>query len=182
MKKETSEQFRQVSLECERIFLDKMSDYGSAWRVFRTSSLTDQIYIKANRIRTIQTKGNHLVDEGIVGEFQGIFNYAVMAIIQFRIGTAEKPDLDINKAIELYRKIVSDAHELMSRKNHDYDEAWRNMRVSSLTDIILVKLLRIKQIEDNQGSTKVSEGIDANFFDIMNYAVFALILLKSRID
>lgn len=177
MNEHTAEQFKAVTSLCQQVFLDKMSDYGPAWRILRTSSLTDQIYIKANRIRTIQTKPTQLVNEGVEGEFQGIVNYAVMAIIQLRKGVTDKPDLKADEALSLYRSTMEEAFGLMTRKNHDYDEVWRKMRVSSLTDIILMKLLRIKQIEDNLGNTLVSEGIDANFFDIINYAVFALILL-----
>jgi hypothetical protein len=170
-------QYKQVIEKCMQIFEAKMKDYGPAWRILRTSSLTDQIYIKANRIRSIQTKNLKMVDEGIEDEFVGIINYAAMAIIQLEKGAADKPDMDAKQASQLFEQTLGQALELMQRKNHDYDEAWRNMRVSSLTDIILMKLLRVKQIEDNQGNTIISEGIDANFFDIINYAVFALILL-----
>jgi hypothetical protein len=169
-------QYKQVAEQCKKVFNAKMKDYGPAWRILRTSSLTDQIYIKANRIRSIQTKQQRLVDEGMEDEFIGIVNYAVIALIQLECGVAEKPDMDALQALEIYEKTLQKAIDLMMRKNHDYDEAWRNMRLSSLTDIILMKLLRIKQIEDNDGYTLMSEGIDANFFDIINYAVFALIL------
>lgn len=155
-----------------------MKDYGTAWRILRVSSLTDQIYIKANRIRSIQTKNVRMVDEGVENEFIGIVNYSAMAIIQLRKGVSENADLSTDEAPKLFEEVLNEAFELMNKKNHDYDEAWRNMRVSSLTDIILMKLLRIKQIEDNQGSTVISEGIDANFFDIINYGIFALILLN----
>ena len=155
-----------------------MKDYGFAWRVLRTSSLTDQIYIKANRIRSIERKGVSRVGEGSMPEFIGIVNYSVMALIQFDLGVAEEDDMDDEQGLELYNKYIYAARDLMLNKNHDYDEAWRNMRVSSLTDIILMKLLRIKQIEDNDGKTSVSEGLDANYYDIINYAVFALIQLE----
>ncbi len=176
----TSEEFQQIIKACRSVFELKMADYGTAWRILRVSSLTDQIYIKANRIRSIQTKSIQLVDEGIENEFVGIINYSAMAIIQLRRGFAENADLTNEQAPEIFEGVLQEAYQLMNRKNHDYDEVWRRMRVSSLTDIILMKLLRIKQIEDNQGSTIVSEGIDANYFDIINYAVFALILLSYK--
>jgi hypothetical protein len=155
-----------------------MKDYGFAWRILRTPSLTDQIYIKANRIRSIESKGESKVNEGNVPEFIGIINYSVMALVQLEKGVAEEDDLDEETGLKLYNKYLEDAKKLMLDKNHDYDEAWRNMRISSLTDIILMKLLRIKQIEDNEGQTLVSEGLDANYFDIINYAVFALIQIE----
>lgn len=173
----TSKQFEEVIGHCREVFENKQKDYGTAWRVLRTTSLTDQIYIKANRIRSIQVKGNQKVDEGVVPEFIGIVNYSVMAIIQLEMGIAEEADLTAEQALEKYNSYIYEARDLMLNKNHDYDEAWRNMRVSSLDDIILMKLLRIKQIEDNAGKTLVSEGLDANYFDIINYAVFALIKL-----
>lgn len=173
----TTEQYDIIIEFCKEIFEKKMKDYGSAWRILRTSSLTDQIYIKANRIRSIQQKGVHKIDEGIWPEFIGIINYSVMALIQLQIGDDENYSLSNDEADELYKKYFYQSKELMENKNHDYSEAWRNMRVSSLTDIILMKLLRIKQIEDNQGKTFISEGVDANYFDIINYAVFALIKL-----
>ena len=177
MNKKTSQQFEEVIRHCKKVFEDKQKDYGTAWRVLRTTSLTDQIYIKANRIRSIQIKGSRKVDEGVIPEFIGIVNYSVMAIIQLELGIAEEADLNAEQATEKYTKYIYKARDLMLNKNHDYDEAWRNMRVSSLDDIILMKLLRIKQIEDNEGKTIVSEGLDANYFDIINYAIFALIKL-----
>lgn len=177
---DTNHQFKAVAEACRKIFEAKLTDYGAAWRILRVSSLTDQIYIKANRIRSLQLKSQQMINEGIEDEFIGIVNYAAIAIIQLQEGFAESPDITAQQAIEKYDGIVSEAFNLMNRKNHDYDEAWRNMRVSSLTDIILMKLLRVKQIENNEGSTLVSEGIDANYFDIINYAVFALILLKFK--
>jgi hypothetical protein len=173
----TSQQFDTVVGICREVFLKKMQDYGTAWRILRTPSLTDQIYIKANRIRSIEEKGVQKVKEGIIPEFTGIVNYSVMALIQLELGTSEDPELNSGSVKELYNKYLLAAKSLMEDKNHDYGEAWRNMRLSSLTDIILMKLLRIKQIEDHQGQTFVSEGLDANYFDIINYSVFALIKL-----
>lgn len=178
MKMDTAKQFEEIAAYCRSIFADKQKDYGTAWRILRTSSLTDQIYIKANRIRSIQTKRTQKVNEGVLPEFVGIVNYAIMALIQLELGVAETADLDNSQVAALYDKYLYEARDLMLNKNHDYDEAWRNMRVSSLDDIILMKLLRIKQIENNMGKTLVSEGLDANYFDIVNYAVFALIKLK----
>jgi len=175
MSEKTTSQFEVVAKHCRDIFVKKQKDYGAAWRILRTSSLTDQIYIKANRIRSIQTKGEQKVDEGIIPEFTGIINYSVMALIQLELGMTDEPDLDADQTLRLYDKYLNAARDLMFDKNHDYDEAWRNMRVSSLDDIILMKLLRVKQIEDNLGKTLVSEGLDANYYDIINYAVFALI-------
>lgn len=177
MKKDTSEQFNQIIEQCQSVFEAKQKDYGTAWRILRLASLTDQIYIKANRIRSIQVKGDQRIEEGIVPEFIGIVNYSVMALIQLEKGVAEKADLSATEAVTLFQSHLFSARDLMMDKNHDYDEAWRNMRISSLTDIVLMKLLRIKQIEDNQGKTLVSEGLDANYHDIINYSVFALIKL-----
>jgi hypothetical protein len=177
MSQHTAQQFEEVIKTCKEVFENKQKDYGSAWRILRTPSLTDQIYIKANRIRSIQKKGAQKVNEGVVPEFVGIVNYSVMALIQLELGVAEEADLDNKTVLDLYMKYLHEARDLMLNKNHDYDEAWRNMRVSSLDDIILMKLLRIKQIENNAGKTIVSEGLDANYFDIINYAVFALIKL-----
>ncbi len=171
----TSQQFDFVVEKCREVFLKKMQDYGTAWRILRTPSLTDQIYIKANRIRSIEEKGVQKVNEGIIPEFIGIVNYSVMALIQLELGAADEPGLNSEAIKTLYEKYLTSAKSLMEDKNHDYGEAWRNMRISSLTDIILMKLLRIKQIEDHEGKTFVSEGVDANYFDIINYSVFALI-------
>ena len=157
-----------------------MKDYGSAWRVLRLSSLTDQIFIKAQRIRSLQTKNVRKVDESENSEFIGIVNYAIISLIQIDLGVVENPDLDLQKALEYYDKHLQITKNLMKNKNHDYGEAWRDMRVSSLTDLIIQKILRIKQIEDNQGKTLVSEGIDANYQDMINYSVFALILLDHK--
>jgi len=177
----TSSQFDKIEKICFDIFSKKAVDYGTAWRILRTSSLTDQIYIKAQRIRSIQEKGVAKVDEGVVAEFIGIINYSVMALIQMEIGIADSFEGMISdvEATNLYLKYIHNAKTLMLNKNHDYGEAWRNMRVESLTDIILMKLLRIKQIEENNGLTIVSEGLDANYYDIINYAVFALIKLET---
>lgn len=176
----TSAQYDQVIQACKSVFLNKMKDYGSAWRILRTTSLTDQIYIKANRIRSITEKGTSRVNEGIKPEFIGIINYSVMALIQLELGTSEDIHMDAGEAEKLYEKYFQEAKSLMEDKNHDYGEAWRNMRVSSLNDIILMKLLRVKQIEDNDGITTVSEGLDANYNDIINYAAFALIKLAQE--
>ena len=155
-----------------------MKDYGSAWRILRPSSITDQIYIKANRIRNIQITGVKKVDEGFKPEFIGIVNYSVMALIQLELGSKEDISMKPKEALELYNKHIKAAMSLMTDKNHDYGEAWRNMRISSITDIILMKLLRIKEIEDHEGKTFVSEGLEANYSDIINYAIFALIQLE----
>ena len=174
----TNEQFEQVKQMCLEIFTKKMHDYGSAWRILRTTSLTDQIYIKAQRIRSIQDKGKQKIDEGLTPEFIGIVNYSLTALIQLELGHANQPDMNLEQALERYNYYYDKAKSLMQDKNHDYGEAWREMRVSSLADIILMKLMRVKQIEDNQGKTTISEGIDASFYDIINYAVFALIKLE----
>ncbi|MBT8184619.1 MAG: DUF1599 domain-containing protein [Eudoraea sp.] len=179
---QTSEQFNAVIAVCRDLFLKKMKDYGSAWRILRLPSLTDQIYIKAQRIRSLQEKEVRKVDEGERSEFIGIINYAIMALIQLEKGVAEEPDLDLEEAIADYDRQVGIAKSLMEDKNHDYGEAWRDMRVSSLTDLIIQKLLRVKQMEDNKGKTLVSEGIDANYQDIINYAAFALIHLEESTE
>jgi hypothetical protein len=167
-----------ASAKCKDIFIKKMKDYGCAWRILRLSSLTDQIFIKAQRIRSIEMKGSQKVGEDIRNEFVGIVNYSIIALIQLEKGIAEQPDMQNEEIQELYEKYYTESKELMKSKNHDYGEAWRDMRVSSLTDLILQKLLRVKQIEDNQGKTLISEGIDANYFDMINYAIFALIKLN----
>ena len=175
---QTSKQYNEVIEKCRSLYINKLKDYGSAWRILRLPSLTDQIFIKAQRIRQLQQNSTRKVDEGEVSEFIGIINYSVMALIQLEKGVVEQPDLSIDEAIELYDKHVAITKQLMEDKNHDYGEAWRDMRVSSLTDLVLQKLLRVKQIEDNKGKTIVSEGIDANYQDMVNYAVFALIHLN----
>jgi hypothetical protein len=175
---QTSKQYDAVIEKCRSLYINKLQDYGCAWRILRLPSLTDQIFIKAQRIRQLQENLTRKVEEGEVSEFMGIVNYSVMALIQLEKGVAEQPDLSAEEAINLYDKHVAITKSLMEDKNHDYGEAWRDMRVSSLTDLILQKLLRVKQIEDNKGKTIVSEGIDANYQDMINYAVFALIHLK----
>lgn len=169
-------EFTNVITNCREIFTAKTKDYGTAWRILRTTSLTDQLFIKANRIKTIQETGVNQVGESIEGEFKAIVNYCVIALIQIKETDLVELELDLNQATLLYDRYMNSAIELMKRKNHDYGEAWRDMRVSSLTDLILMKILRIKQIEDNNGQTSISEGIDANYYDMLNYAVFALIL------
>jgi hypothetical protein len=176
--KNTSQEYDKVISVCQDLFKKKMTDYGSAWRILRLPSLTDQIFIKAQRIRSLQENEVRKVDEDETGEFIGIINYCIMALIQLELGVADQPDLRVAKAVELYEAKIALTKQLMEDKNHDYGEAWRDMRVSSLTDLILQKLLRVKQIEDNQGKTIVSEGIDANYQDMINYSVFALILMK----
>ena len=179
MMNRTIEEFNHAIAECKEVFATKMKDYGTAWRILRTPSLTDQIYIKANRIRSIEQKGTQKISEGIKPEFIGIVNYSVMALIQQEMGAEGDLELTEEEANELYDRHISTASDLMLNKNHDYDEAWRNMRISSLTDIILMKVIRIKQIEDKAGVTLVSEGVDANYRDIINYALFALIKLDA---
>ncbi|MEC8617819.1 MAG: DUF1599 domain-containing protein [Bacteroidota bacterium] len=176
---DTSLQFDTVVSKCTEIFKKKTIDYGTAWRILRSSSLTDQIFIKANRIRTIQETGSSKVNEGVEPEFIGIVNYCVMALIQLDLEKDNRLELPADEVISHYQKKIQEAKDLMMAKNHDYGEAWRDMRVSSLTDLILMKILRVKQIEDNKGKTIISEGIDANYFDMLNYSVFALIHLNN---
>ena len=171
----TSKEFDVIINKCSNLFLDKMKDYGTAWRILRTTSLTDQIFIKAQRIRTLEVNKSSRVDEGIVPEYIGIINYCVMAIIQLELGSAMNEESDQHLIAKLHTKYLQTAKDLMANKNHDYGEAWREMRVSSLTDLILMKLLRVKSIEDNQGKTIVSEGLDANYLDMINYSIFAMI-------
>jgi hypothetical protein len=175
---QTNIEYSDVINVCRDIFIKKTTDYGTAWRILRPSSLTDQLFIKAQRIRTIQETGQNKVGERIEDEFVAIVNYCIMALIQLKETTLKEQELAPEQALNLYNKYAEEAFQLMSKKNHDYGEAWREMRVSSLTDLILMKILRVKQIEDNSGSTLISEGIDANYFDMLNYAVFALIHLK----
>ena len=174
----TSIQYDEVTSICKDLFIKKMSDYGSAWRILRLTSLTDQIFIKAQRIRGLQINKERKVDEGQVSEFIGIINYSIMSLIQIEKGVVDSPDLNLEQATKLYDHHLSITKSLMENKNHDYGEAWRDMRVSSLTDLIMQKILRIKQIENNKGKTLVSEGIDANYQDMINYSVFALIHLQ----
>jgi hypothetical protein len=177
---DTSQQYDSIIDTCRTLFINKTKDYGSAWRILRLPSLTDQIFIKAQRIRGLQENKERKVDEGETSEFIGIINYSIMALIQLDRGVVEKPDLNADQSLKLYDEKISLTKQLMQDKNHDYGEAWRDMRVSSLTDLILQKLLRVKQIEDNKGKTIVSEGIDANYQDMINYAVFALIHLNEE--
>jgi len=177
---DTSKQYDAVIKTCRNLFINKMTDYGSAWRILRLPSLTDQIFIKAQRIRGLQQNDVRKVDEGEQSEFIGIINYCIMALIQLEKGVVEQPDLEVEEATALYDAQVKATKQLMQDKNHDYGEAWRDMRVSSLTDLILQKLLRVKQIEDNSGKTIVSEGIDANYQDMINYAIFAMIHLTEQ--
>ena len=175
----TEAQFRAVMKECREVFVKKLHDYGAAWRILRIPSLTDQLYIKANRIRSLELKGESKVGEGIRPEFIAIVNYSIIGLIQLEHGIAEKPDdMTTEEAIAEYDRLAEDSLQLMLRKNHDYDEAWRGMRVSSYTDLILTKIERIKEIENLGGETLVSEGIDANYLDIINYAVFGVIKLS----
>jgi hypothetical protein len=162
------------------LFAAKLKDYGASWRIFRLPSVTDQIFIKANRIRQFQESGVMKIDEGILDEFIGIINYSIIALIQLELGVAkdDKDKLELEKALELYDKYSQNAKSLMENKNHDYSEAWRSMRVSSIVDLILVKIMRLKNIEDNYGKVVVSEGEDANYYDIINYGVFASIKIQ----
>jgi len=174
----TQKEYQEIVSQCRSLFEKKMKDYGAAWRILRLPSLTDQIFIKAQRIRSLQMQTTRKVDEGEVSEFIGIVNYSVMALIQIKLGVSEQVNMNLEVALKEYDEQIQIIFELMLNKNHDYGEAWRDMRVSSLTDLILQKLLRVKQIEENQGKTLVSEGIDANYHDMVNYAIFALIHLK----
>ena len=175
---DTNAQFDAVAAQCRSVFSKKLHDYGAAWRILRPQSVTDQIFIKANRIRSLETKGNAKVDEGIRPEFMGIVNYGVVGLIQLELGSADQVDLSVEESMNLYDQKITQAKSLMLDKNHDYDEAWRSMRIPSYTDLILMKLHRTKQIEDLGGITLVSEGIDANYLDMMNYALFGLIRME----
>lgn len=182
LQKDNALPYDTVLRECRELFKKKFDDYGASWRVMRPTSLTDQIFIKAQRIRSIQEKGEHFVDEGIRNEFVGIVNYGIMGLVQLEHGYAADPETDKNKMMACYDEYATRARELMLRKNHDYGEAWRSMRISSLADIILQKIFRTKQIEDNRGKVSVSEGIDANYLDMVNYALFALIRIDEGED
>lgn len=177
MEEQTVGEYKQVIEACKDIFLKKTKDYGTAWRILRLPSITDQIFIKAKRIQSIQNKGNQKVEDGITGEFIGIINYCIIALIQMELGENDPFELGAEVLEPLYDEKVKTTFDLLMDKNHDYGEAWRDMRVSSMTDIILMKLLRVKQIEDNQGVTIISEGIDANYQDMINYSIFCLILM-----
>ena len=173
----TNRQFEQTVAECRALFEKKLHDYGASWRILRPSSLTDQLFIKAKRIRSLEIKKESLVGEGIRPEFIALINYGIVGLIQLSNGFSDTVDISVEEALTLYDQYAQEALELMKRKNHDYDEAWRGMRVSSYTDLILTKIERIKEIENHSGKTLVSEGIDANYRDIINYAVFGLIKL-----
>lgn len=176
----TKQQFEQVIGECRALYATKLKDYGASWRIMRPQSITDQIFIKANRIRSLETKAEHRIDEGIRPEFVAIVNYGIMGLIQLEQGFADKADLSAEAALALYDKHMTITKELMYAKNHDYDEAWRSMRTTSYTDLILMKLYRTKEIEDHCGKTIISEGIDANYMDMVNYALFGLIKLSDE--
>ncbi|MDD3507953.1 MAG: DUF1599 domain-containing protein [Parabacteroides sp.] len=175
---DTIAQFEKVIALCRDLFQKKLVDYGPSWRIMRPQSITDQIFIKANRIRSLELKGVSMVDEGIKPEFIGIVNYGVIGLIQLAKGFADTTDMTSEEAMGLYDKYITETKELMYAKNHDYDEAWRSMRISSYTDLILMKIYRTKQIESHNGKTIVSEGIDANYMDMINYAIFGLIKLE----
>lgn len=174
----TNKQFDEVTAICKKVFADKLQDYGASWRILRPTSVTDQIFIKAKRIRTLEIKKESKVDEGIFSEFIGIVNYGLIGLIQLELGYSDTVDISTDKAIEMYDKYLKFTVSLMNAKNHDYDEAWRLMRPTSYTDFILSKVHRTKQIEDNKGVTLVSEGVDANYMDMVNYALFGLIRIE----
>ena len=178
--KETRQQYNHIINICQDLFIKKMKDYGVAWRILRPSSLTDQIFIKAQRIRSIEMKGVMKVKEDSRSEYIGIINYCIMALIQLERGISEKDDMSPEETLNLYLEKFNCAKSLMQNKNHDYDEAWRSMRITSITDLILMKIKRTKQIEDHAGKTIISEGVDANYLDMINYAVFALILMEEQ--
>ncbi len=175
---DTSSQYDKATAVCKDIFLKKMSDYGTAWRNLRLASLTDQIFIKAQRIKSIEEKGNQKISDDIRGEYIGIINYCLIALIQAELINDKRMDLPPKEVESLYNKHLLATKHLMEDKNHDYGEAWRDMRISSLTDLILMKIFRVKQIEDNEGKTVISEGVEANYMDMINYSVFALIRLS----
>jgi hypothetical protein len=179
MIEKTTTEYKKVISNCKALFVKKTRDYGTAWRILRLPSITDQIFIKAQRIRSVQEKGAQKVGDPISDEFVGIINYCVIALIQIELGDSPKTEMSAEELDPLYDTVVNETFALQQDKNHDYGEAWRDMRVSSITDIILMKLLRVKQIEDNQGKTLVSEGVKANYQDMINYAVFALILMST---
>ena len=176
--KDTEQQFKDVMAECRSLFAKKLHDYGASWRILRPSSLTDQLFIKAKRIRSLEIKQVSLVGEGIRPEFIAIINYGIVGLIQIEKGFADQVDITPEDALAMYDEKAKEALDLMIKKNHDYDEAWRDMRVSSYTDFILTKIQRVKEIEDINGQTLVSEGIDSNYMDIINYSVFGAIKTK----
>lgn len=175
---DTKQQFEHVIAQCRDLFAKKLKDYGASWRILRPQSVTDQILIKAKRIRSIEEKGVSLIDEGIASEFIGIVNYGIIGLIQLELGFSDSVDLNEGEVLKLYDKHMTTTKELMYAKNHDYDEAWRSMRISSYTDLILTKIYRTKQIEENKGQTIVSEGVDANYMDMINYSLFGLIQIE----
>ncbi|MDE6049882.1 MAG: DUF1599 domain-containing protein [Paramuribaculum sp.] len=177
---DTNSQFEAAMAKCRDIFEKKLKDYGASWRIMRPESITDQIFIKAKRIRSLETKGHSMVGEGILPEFLAIVNYGLVGVIQLEKGASDTVDISPEEALALYDSLALKATELMKAKNHDYDEAWRGMRINSYTDLILTKIQRTKQIEDNCGHTCVSEGIDANYLDMVNYAVFGIIKLTEE--
>ena len=179
---QTLQEYNRVINACKTIFIKKTRDYGTAWRILRLPSITDQIFIKAQRIRSIQEKGVQKVDEDITSEFVGIINYCVIALMQLKLQAESKLEIPAPEVAEMYDREIAENIELLLNKNHDYGEAWRDMRISSITDIILMKLYRTKQIEDNQGQTLISEGVEANYRDLINYAVFVLIKLNFATD
>ncbi len=179
MNDKTSHEYKEVMTVCKTLFAKKTQDYGTAWRVLRLPSITDQIFIKAQRIRSIQEKGSQKVEDSIKDEFIGIINYCLIALMQIHLIASEKMDLSFEELEPLYDAAADETFDLLQNKNHDYDEAWRDMRISSMTDIILMKLLRTKQIEDNDGKTLVSEGVKANYQDMINYSVFCLIKIST---
>jgi hypothetical protein len=174
----TLQQFDQIMASCRKVFLNKHQDYGTSWRIFRPSSLTDQLFIKAKRLRSIEEKGHQLVDDPLEDEYRGLINYSILAIIQSELPESAGLELSAAEVTTLYDHQITATRALLQRKNHDYGEVWRELRLTSITDLILAKLLRVRQIEDNQGKTLISEGQEGNYRDIINYAVFALILLK----
>ena len=174
---DTNAQFDQALAECREVFAAKLRDYGASWRIMRPQSVTDQIFIKAKRIRSLEIKGHSAVGEGILPEFKAIVNYGIIGIIQLRYGFVDTKDISPEQALARYDEVAAEARDLLQKKNHDYDEAWRGMRVLSYTDFILTKIERVKEIEDHSGEVKVSEGIDSNYLDVINYAVFGIIKL-----
>ncbi|MCM1356338.1 MAG: DUF1599 domain-containing protein [Staphylococcus sp.] len=176
----TLSQFNEAMELCRKVFVDKLTDYGASWRIMRPRSITDQLYIKAKRIRTLEEEGIAMVNEGILGEFMAIVNYGLIGLIQLQLGYADKADISVGEAAGLYDRFAAESRSLMEAKTHDYGDAWREMRVNSYTDFILTKLQRVKEIEGNGGATIVSEGIDSNYMDIINYAVFGIIKLTEK--
>lgn len=178
MNEQTTGEYKEIIAACKEIFEKKTRDYGTAWRILRLSSITDQLLIKAQRIRSIQEKGEQKIEDEVENDFIGIINYCIIGLIQMHLTLEDEMEISFEKLEPMYDEAVSKTLKLLEDKNHDYDEAWRDMRIASITDIILMKLFRVKQIEDNSGSTLISEGVDANYQDMLNYSVFALILMR----